>query len=381
MELIFSVIFYISLAITLSKCGTLSCRLGKYWSSMNQGSLWRDRYIIILILTFTFVCAIRYRVGADCESYAMGYLQGNYDDNRGQSIEPIFMFVSSSFRALNLPRAFFLGFWAYIEIYFLCKSIYNRRYLLPYVGLLLILGPYFLTLCNGIRQAAVGCIFVYAVAVLIDKNAILRYIILILICCGIHSSAAILIFFIPIIWYNHIPNRWLSVLLILLSVILGQVDVVGEYLGQGKDILEYLGYSSYADNYDAYLSAESTITSYGPRRIVQLLLYLLIAWFSNDVDKYYNRDRFYRVSYLMFLIYVCATEILFSQTILFIRPFLYFMLYVLICSGYLLNYLKRKSKLLYIAALIVASSYLIIDNIASFHIPNEASLYKTILFR
>lgn len=381
MELLFSIIFYVVLAATISKCGAMSCRLGQYGYSTNTSSLWRDRYIIYIILIFTIICAIRYRVGADCESYVRGYLQGSYDDNRGQAIEPIFGLVSSGFRSLNLPRIVFLGFWAFLEIYFLYKAVYNRRYLLPYIGFLLILGPYFLTLCNGIRQAVVSCVFVYAVSSLVDRKAILRYVILILICCGIHSSAALLIFFIPIIWYNYIPNRWLSISIILLSVILGHVDVVGDYLGQGKEVLEYLGYSSYADNYDEYLVAESTITTYGPRRITQLILYLLIAWFSNAVDKYYNHDRFYRVSYCMFLIYVCATELLFSQTIIFIRPFLYFMLFVLICSAYLLSYLKKRKRVVFIVALIVASSYLIIDNIASFHIPNESSLYKTVLFR
>lgn len=342
-------------------------------------------YFIGSILFFALMCGLRYRCGMDCESYVDGYnrlLAGNSISEYRDYIEPLYEYPSKFMAHLRVGRVIYLGFWALVEISFFFLALRTRNYLLPFVGLVLILGPHFGSWNNGIRQTIASCIFVYALVGILDGKKWWSYFVWITVAFFMHKSSLLLVPLFFLKYYNVKPRVYVSVIILLMCVYIGQMGVLRPAFNGAEQLLSFMEYESYAERFDTILDAEATIKSYGPRRIILLVSYLMIIFFSKKMDSFYSHDRLFRVSFFLFMIYACATELVIGYTSLLTRPFLFFMPFLLICSGYLLNYLKKtKKKIWYVIALIVLCSFSLMSSVASYKNPDETALYKFIFLK
>jgi len=360
-------------------------------------SLW------LAIIIFALLSGVRYRVGADCEEYAESYklLVEGMDISNSASLEkaePGFLWFSKFLAILHVPRFIYMGFWAFLEIAFITLALKNRKKLLPFLYLILILGPYYLSFTNGVRQTVVSCIFVYAVQELVDNGKWQKYLILILLSLLIHKSALFLLPFVLLIFYNKSPNVVLCLILYVLCIILGQLPVVREYAMFGQAFLKFAGYSSYADNMEYNLELDSIITSFGPRSLVLLLINVIVIIYSFIVSRRFKNDKLFNVSFLLFMLYACGTGLTASMDGIFTRPLLYFMPFVLICQAYTMVYLyypdkiydfkwfkvkmpRKMSAVIICCVAVVFCSYCILFNIAERNSPEETILFKFIFFR
>lgn len=358
-------------------------------------------FLLVAIILFSSLSGVRYRVGSDCEEYAEAYqilLDGKLISNSLSlsKAEPGFLFISKIMALLHLPRFIYMGFLAFLEISFLTLAFKRRKYLLPFVYIILILGPFYNTFMNGVRQMIVACIFVYLVQELVDYRKWLKYIIVVLLTLMLHKSALYLIPFVFVMFYKKSPNVLLCMCLLIGFTILGNISFVKDYIMTSESLLRISGYASYADNLENYANMDSGITSFGPRSIVTLLSNITVILLSSKVARRFKGDRFFKVSFLFFMIYVCGVAILGTINLLFARPLLYFFPFVLICQAYTLKYLFLSSLLLklkkskikvsqksinlvpYIVAFLFCS-YSILENIAVRNTPEETCLFKFIL--
>ncbi|GEM_PF-7074358 len=391
--LITSIIIYISFAVLLvilAENGRLSESVGHHKNA---------RYSqIATIAVFSIMCGLRFRVGVDCEEYASTYqllLEGG-------SMEDSAYFTRSEwgFRALtylfgffHLPRLVYMGFLAFIEISLIFLAVRERKYLLPCLYLILILGPFFYELMNGIRQMIAACAMLYAMQCLIDYKDWKKYLIILGLAALVHKSVLVMLPFILLVFYNKLPNKYLCLLLLFLSVMIGQMSLVRNYLIYGQTLLSVIGYSSYSDSMEYLVETESAISHFGPRRIVMLLSNALVIVFSDIIVKRYPKDRFFKVSYLFTLIYSIFSELLISVDLLFMRPLMYCLPFMLICQAYVLNYLTRpfarysfgifKIKfsvschtIIFVMVLLIFCSYTILANFATYGIPDETEMFK-----
>lgn len=341
-------------------------------------------YVWFLFITFALFTGLRFRVGADCESYThmLKDITGDLNNYHGK-IEPLFYILTKAFADLGLGRVAYLSFIALLQIVFLYKALQNRLYLFKSFILVTMLGPLWVVyLTNGLRQQIVACILLYALSIVSDKNRNWTYLLLITTCIFVHKSAIILYPLLLVKYIKRIPSVIISLGLILICVAIGQTTFVDNYLLKAKLILDYLGYDSYGQMLDYYVNAESSVISYGPRRIVQLLTYVLIIIFSKKMELYFKNDKLYKTSFILFLIYACISEALFSKSLLFIRPFEYFVIEVAVCGSYLLYYLSKEARknIIYPLSICITCSYLFIACIAVKNDTDEIVNYKTVLF-
>lgn len=376
--LFISIATYLFMALTMYQLGLKQIAHSRYRAYDNV-------YLLGAILFFALMCGLRYRCGADCESYVDGYnrlLAGNSISTYREYIEPLYEYPSIFMAHLRVGRVIYLGFWALIEISFFFLALRTRNYLLPFVGLVLILGPHFGSWNNGIRQTIASCIFVYALVGILDGKKWWSYFAWITVAFFMHKSSLLLIPLFFLKYYNVKPKVYFSVIILLVCVYIGQTGVLRPAFNGAEQLLSFMEYESYAERFDTILDAEATIKSYGPRRIILLASYLMIIFFSKKMDSFYPNDRLFRVSFFLFMIYACATELVIGYTSLLTRPFLFFMPFLLICSGYLLNYIKKtKKNVWYVIALVVLCSFSLMSSVASYRNPDEMELYKFIFLK
>lgn len=390
MTLFFSLIIYILFALTLYRMGLKSSHLGMP-SSISianvKPSAKLDKYMWWAIVVFTIMAAFRYRVGSDCEGYAVDLVedvsQGIYDSGHdGRDVEPLAILLYKIVIFLGGSRIFALGAFAFFEAYFLWKSFSNRKFLLPFISLLLILGPFWIPFNNGLRQVLVSCIFLYAVQQLIDYRNWKLYILLIFISYFIHHSCLILVPGILLLLYNILPNRYMMLGALALAVLLSSTGFIKPYIALTEGYISMLGYSDYANSLSVYLDQDGVASNYGPRRIVILLSYVLVMFYSKDIDKHVGGNQFYRVTILLFFVYVFLSELLLSSSFIFTRPLGYIRPFVLVSEAYLLTYLKQSKRyfVLFLAAVFMCS-YTCLECIAVYNDPEEMSLYKFIFLK
>ena len=339
-------------------------------------------YFYLALFFFAIMCGLRYRCGADCESYAIHYLDFRFKHETGlpyfgRETEPLFMLFMKFMSLFGAGRFLFLGIIAFIEIAFFYSALKTRNYLLPYVGIVLILGPHFCSWNNGLRQVIASCIFIFALERYIDGEKAWKYLLWISVAYLIHKSSLMLVPFLFMKLYNVSPKKYISLILLLLSVFIGQTGAFSFAFNGIEDTLSFLEYDDYANKVDDIVEEEATIKSYGPRRITLLISYILIILFSEEMDAYLGYDQFYRLSFVFFMIYACSTEMLIGHTTLLTRPFLFFMPFLLICSAYLLLYLRNSQRvILLLVALVSLCTFSLISSVASYNKPNEEELYK-----
>ncbi len=339
---------------------------------------------ILIVTVFTLFSGLRYGVGVDYFSYLNYYLELKnglpiaplYDN-----FEPLFVGIASFLAYCKASPIIYFAFWALLQVTLFYYGLKDRKFIYPFIGLVLILGGYYLSWMNGIRQVIVACAFVM-ISHYIVKHKFIKYLLAVLLCTLMHRSAIILIlfYFIPI--KDYFKNKYLCIGILLLCAVLGQMAVLKDSLDFIEPILSNLGYDSYADNFTNIIESESSRT-YGPRRFVLLLTNILIIWFSPQIKEKYG-DKYFIFGYNMFFIYICLSDLLSNVSYLFLRPLFYLNPFVLIMTGYLLAYLSQQKtlslKIIFIIALIVSCSYMAIECVACYNLPDERSMYKSILF-
>lgn len=386
--LLFGITSYFIMGVIMYRLGYSAYRRSQFLENTGR-SRENNRYFILAILFFVLICGIRFRVGKDCENYAA--VLENFRLGRDflyylRQEEPMYVLSEALFTFLGSNRVLFLGWLAFLEIVFFYSALRSRSYLLPFVGLALIMGPHFQEWNNGIRQMIAACIFVYALVGLLDnkrrgKLKIWQYFIWIFVAFLMHKASVLLFPLVLLVYYNKKPQVLLSLGLLFVSFYLGRSRLPDTLFGGAEQLLTLMGYENYSDRFDYYLGFESRIQRYGPRKISVFLTYVLFAIFGRKMDGFYQNDRFYRVSYFLCMVYACFTEILISMKSLFSRPFNFFLPFFLIMSGYLLYYLKSTKKMyLYWIAVVLMCSYSILNCLANYTQPNEFVIYKLIFF-
>ncbi len=379
--MLFSIFTYIIFGITLA---ILACQDVAMSRSVPKYRYRFTSYSWIYIFVFTLVSGLRFRLGADCEEYVYSYVHAHFYESYSKG-EYLFGSLSSFLYNLGVGRVGFLGFWAFVEIVFFYAALRARKYLLPFVSLVLVLGPHYYDWMNGIRQMVVTCMFVYAIQQKIDNNKYVLYAILIYIGSFIHHSSLLLFVFliVPNIDYfnNKIFNKYVIISLVIISAVLGQSGWVKEPLNALSLLLGDVdtGYEGYTGRMQWFTEELATNMSYGPRRLIILFVSLLIIWYYPKMKEYYN-DKFLIFSYTVFVLFAIFPEnILSSVHSSMSRPFMYFKPFKLICNAYLLFYLQhqyRKHPLVFYMVLALSICYMIIDNITEASNPEESTLFK-----
>ncbi len=333
---------------------------------------------VLIILFFTVISGLRYNVGVDYATYykMFTYLQNGFvyrDD-----VEPLFAYISQLWVDIGAGHFVYFAFWAFLQVFFVYYGLKNHQYLYPFIGLVIFLGPYYLSWMNGIRQSIVACVFVWACKFIINKEFI-KYCAVIIICSFMHKSAIILlpIYFLPNI--NYFKNKVVWIAVLIACTVIGQSGIVQDYMNFAGEYLALIGYDNYSQGFDNIMD-KTVDRALGPRRILVLLLDILIIWFSAEMKIRFN-SKFFLFSFNMFVLYACLTELLSNTNFLFTRPLLYFAPFSLICSAFLLVYLKERYGVfgrnpIFIITLVISCLYTFAAVASVADDPNSPTLFR-----
>lgn len=363
-----SFLVYSITALLLFIFGSVAAKRERINNSIGKPTPFWTWEITFSLLIFALISGIRWQVGVDHLSYLSDYetlIRGH--ELRAGRWEPGFYFISKLFANLNIHFVFYFAFWAFLQLFFIFYAHKNERYLLPFLGLVILLGPHYFSWMNGIRQMLAATIFVFSIQYIKDRKLI-AYIITILLAATIHKSAILLLIFYFIPQRDFFKNRYINIGLVIATLIIGLTPTFMNAISSFENILAFIGYDRYAERFDIMLTYEREM-NLGPRRLSILFLNILNIWYAPKLKKVFKNTNYliyFNFSFIGILLYN-----LFANTShIFLRPVSYFTIFLALTTSYLLYYLKPQKKypisIGFLIVLVFAISYTYLSVIADF---------------
>ena len=118
--------------------------------------------ILMSMAVIAVVFGVRMNTGSDHLMYLSQYFSVSKNGSflRPEGMEFAFEWVTSAIAGLKCHFTIYFGFWALLQAALLYLGLRNHKFLLPWLGVLLILGPYSINWFSFMRQwvVAFGCV-------------------------------------------------------------------------------------------------------------------------------------------------------------------------------------------------------------------------------
>ncbi len=356
-----SLIVYGGLAFLMWWFGTIAAKRELTNIRLHKETSFWTWEMILPMLLFAFISGVRWKVGTDHQSYLNGYM-ALIHGTETRELEGAFMYFSQLFAYLNLHFTFFFGFWAFLQISFMYLTFKNERYLLPYIGIIIVFGGHYVGWMNVTRQIIAACIFVYSIQFIYDRKA-LKYFLLIFIATLFHKSAVLLFVFYFIPQRDYFKNRFISLGLLLLAVIIGSNPYWIDLLNNLEGLLHYIGYEGYAEHLERWIIERQKEMNLGPRRLSRVLLSALIIWYHPQLKNKFQNTH-YQTYFNLHLIGAILHNLLANTGHIFLRPTAYFTIFMIPTAAYFLHFLKYKKfkelPVMYIITFLLIISYMLV---------------------
>lgn len=344
------------------------------------GQFITEKNILVPLIVFSILAAIRWDVGVDCRSYIYGFYSGN-SENAITKGEILFYGIQNFFKNINLSHVPFFFTIAFIQIAFIYYGLRKRSEVLWFFPLMFVLYGTYWSYMNGVRQSVVCSIFIFTTLLLSEKKY-LWFVTWILIATLFHRSAYILLILgaIAYLTRKYFINR--SIQLIILAVCYAMIGMsIGERLGELAT--EMLGFAGYEEGTQEHLLETVFEINFGFRAYLMLFANLIVIFFSNKIRKFYNSTHF-NIMYNLYFVGVCVWLMFYgNHGIERINMYLTcFIPVILAYAGYFFYYNRRNniykiSLYLIIALLSFRTFYDMYDSSKE---AIDFTNYKTILF-
>lgn len=314
----------------------------------------------VCVFIFILVSGIRWDVGVDYMSYLEDYLamQNGSFVERVRGIEPGYLFISQLCAKLGFHYSVYFAVLAFFEIYFVLLAFRNDRKIVPILLVLVVMGGYYFSWMNGIRQNIVACSFVFACKYIVDRNW-KAYFIWVAVAYTMHTSALLLVPFYFLIFDKTIWNKtWVNIGLFIACVVIGMTPTFVDKLTNLGGALSFIGYDYYSDMMSD-ITDSSNFHSYniGPRVIVNVCTYVICILLYGKVRLWVNSEKF-DFMFKLFFIGICGYYLFVNTSGIFLRPMYYFQIFALPLTAYTLCYLKtNKIQFLWFLLILFSMSF------------------------
>lgn len=345
----------------------------------NTYSFWTSEIIFSIIL-FAFIAGMRYNVGVDYPFYLSEYLSLQTKGyTYRETYESGFFFITQWLAKCGFHYFFFFAFWAAIQLGFLYYALKDKKSILQYVGLIVMLGPFFLDWMNGIRQCVVECIFVFSI-VYIQKRKLFAYFLIIFLASFIHKSAVLLL---PLYFIIHrkllLSNKYVNMFILLVCVLLGNIPTWITLISNISRLISFLGYDAYVIKFDSIFTQLSAF-EWGPRRLSVLMVNVVVVYFYPSLRLYFSSDKIFPIYFNLYFIGICLYNLLANTSLEFLRPVGYFTIFTIPVVAYALVYFKKSKKnVFFYFVLFLTCIYTYLSIVADHTNANSLILYKFFL--
>lgn len=344
------------------------------------GQFITEKNILVPLIVFSILSAIRWDVGVDCRSYILSF----YNDNNENAItkgEILFYGIQNFFRFINLTHIPFFFTIAFIQIAFIYYGLRKRPEILYFFPLMFILYGTYWSYMNGTRQSVSCSIFIFTTLLLIEKKwkwAILWVFIATL----FHRSAYFLII-LGVAAYlsrNIFINRNVQLCVIAVCYAMMGMSITGDLEALAINILGFTGYEEGAQE---HLLSTVFAISFGLRAYMMLFANVIVIFFSNKIAKYYNSPHF-NIMYNLYFVGLCAWILFYgNHGIERITMYLTCFIPVILSYAAYFFYIKKRKGIYQLSlALIILllSLRTIYDMYQSTKGPIDFVNYKTVIF-
>ena len=383
--MLLSIIVYSSLALTLFALGWhVSQREAKLKAATGQTLPFWSWEIILSIVIFATVAGARYHTGYDHMMYLRQYIFFQKFGFFTRDFEPLFMWVTQLLAGLHLHFFFYFALWASLEITVLYYAFNDYKHLIPWIGLLIVLGPVFIHLMNTMRQGVVECSLPLLV-VLCYRKKIVQALVLIILLTTLHRAAAFLIILVFLRPQAIKGKRLMWISLFLLTFIAGQFPVWMPYLNKAILSLPFDDLLSYFREIPAVKERTSAhINTIGPLTIIIFLSQMIVLYFAKEAGAKVEHSFIgFPLVFYSAVFYILGSNFFASAPVFFMRPFELFMMayWVLLASViYYLFKTRQRCFALILTGINVSYVYLAILKVVINPTPiNSVILYNTYL--
>jgi hypothetical protein len=349
-----------------------------HWYSLPSAYGW-------CLFLFAIIAGVRYNVGVDYLTYLNYYNNalGGLTFIRERGIEEGYIFVTSLFAYLGLHPVFYFGFLAVLQLIFILWAFRLEREIVPFLLVLIMLGGYFFTWMNGIRQMIAACSFVWSIKFIKDKKPI-KYTLCVIFAYLWHHSALFLIPFYLFAYDKLIWKRsYINLFVFFLCYYIGSSPFWVTSFSGYRDIILLSGYDNYVEMTDNLLNPENFHSfNWGPRMISKFIINVIIIYTYPKIRSLFI-DTNFDLLFKFFLIGVCFYNLFMNVGSLFLRPSLYFTLFTLPMTAFtMVGLLKNRSFLLFAILSICSLSYTFISCMVDIANPQSEQffLYKFYFF-
>lgn len=323
-------IIYISLFVVMFLLARLASKTGK-WT-----------YMFIGLLIYSIVFGIRYDVGFDYLAYYDIYTSKM--DLTDFYFESGFKLIIISLQHINAHFAWFFGLIAFMQIFFVSKSIKPDKYVYQYFVFTFMIGCTWLVYANGLRQVLAFAIFVYSIR-FIEQRKLVNYCIAIVVAMLMHKTALLLFVIYPILcvkedWTGSVK---IQLICLVIAFLLSEIRLIQNVLGYVEDLAIVMGYEKYFEtkNEETYKLIENTELSKGLGFYILFALDIVLVGFSNKYKKYFNNRFLLYIYNLYFIGSLIHYPFLTTQLIARLNMYFYGLKYII--AAYCMVYVKRKN--------------------------------------
>ncbi len=317
--------------------------------------------IMVAILFYVAVSSVRWLTAWDYNMYYGYYVSmqslGEYSR---EDFEPGFAFITNALGRAGAHFALYFAFWAAAQICLLYYALRHRKALLPWIGLCIFLGPYYIQWMNTIRQAVIECLFVIMVELIVRRRFWI-YLLLTLLAMTIHRMSFLLLplYLVPLIRVPRM-SKWVPIALLVVCAVLGQfpqwIQWIFQRVGEFASLFGYGHYYRlFASNNLEYLFR----TWIGPARLFPIITCMMFIWYYPSIMRMFKGDAFIAALYRFSILHIAFLNVFANTTLYLRRPgdLLRGAFLVMVC--YTLVYLWRERKWIPFAVMAFLNLYFI----------------------
>lgn len=313
--------------------------------------------IIASILIFAVVAGARYHTGFDHAMYLHQYVSYQKYGFFTRDFEPLFMWVTQLMAGAHVHYFFYFAFWAALEIAVLYYALNQHKCLIPWVALLIVLGPTFVHLMNTMRQGVVECAVPLLLTYKCNKKKLQMFTIICILSL-IHYVAFVLMAL--FVLRNDLPGsgknlqriRVVLIALFVLAIIFGVYPI---WLEAFVELIKEI--PSFAiGQYQEILSFKSEFhLPVGPLTLLNILISGMVVWFLPELVHKMGWSHVISFNAYTSLIYILPYYMFSNTNCYFMRPFEVFNICFIVTLAATVFWLFKESRTRTASVLIVAS--------------------------
>jgi hypothetical protein len=311
--------------------------------------------IILSIVIFATVAGARYHTGFDHAMYLSQYVSYQKYGFFTRDFEPLFMWVTQLMAGAHIHYFFYFALWATIELTLLYYALNSHKSLIPWVALIIVLGPTFVHLMNTIRQGVVECAVPLLLILARDRRLTL-FIVLVALLAMVHYTALVLfaLLLIPKRICSH-PSMGLLLMVVVLAVGVGMLPIWVDYI---KRMSEYL--LTYFGGYNELFNIQGNrfILSVGPLRLLTYSVQILTIAFASQALKHKNNP-FWTMMLICSVVFVGGVSLFANTSNYYQRPFeLFSGCFVIMSAFVIMFFLHNRRRFMAMGALLLNCSFI-----------------------